>query len=84
MAKHKKDAAALGREAIDCLALLYHHSHGVHEREFIKSISTKVPDWRKTVTSPQRVLPEETRVALQHALAWDRAIKLLVAAGRLE
>lgn len=68
-----QDQAALGREAISALSLLYHHARGKHYEEEIKKLDAEVPKWRETLGR----LPEEHRVKMLVFAAWDRAIKVL-------
>ena len=73
-----QDKAALGREAISVLSLLYHHGPGKHYEQEIAKLDLEVPGWRPKVYN----LPEgSTRQKMLVFAAWDRAIKVLKEAG---
>jgi len=77
----QSEQAALGRDAIDALSLMFHHDHGEQMMAFIEKVDRDVPDWRRNLNNVD--LPPDLRNTMRRAFAWDKGIKVLKRAKRL-
>ena len=75
-----RDMQQIGKDAIGALSRLYHHWRGREYRKVIVELERNLPHWRETIQK----MPQTEQDICQSSLSWDRAIRVLVAAGILK